>query len=126
MSSFSPISDNQALTGCGVDTLTDSFYSTADRVRKALKQDMAECRLSREEVAIRLSVRMGRIGVAILDAYVAESKPHKFAADFGRIVRGGGVIHRDRRGPGFCGIGPGTSEGAEVNGEVGGEGLSML
>src|ERR1035441_7803548 len=81
MSSFSPISDNQALTGCGVDPLTDSFYSTADRVRKALKQDMAECRLSREEVAIRLSVRMGRIGVAILDAYVAESKPHKFPAE---------------------------------------------
>ena len=78
MSDFDQIPDNGTPS---TDLLSGAFYATAERVRKALKQDLAEAHLSRDEVAIRLSVRMGRIGAAILDAYVAESKPHKFPAE---------------------------------------------
>ncbi len=37
--------------------------------------------MSREEVAVRLSVCGSRISAVILDAYLAESKPHKFPAE---------------------------------------------
>ncbi len=81
MSEVRQISDN-AVESDGVGgLLSDSFYETAERIRKVLKQDLAECKWSREEVAIRLSVRMGRISLAMIDAYVSESKANKFPAE---------------------------------------------
>ena len=81
MSEFDPISDIGSPKPDAEDVLTDSLYETSVRVRKVLQQDLAECRFSRDEVARRLSVRMGRISVAIIDAYVAHSKPHRFPAE---------------------------------------------
>ena len=81
MSEFGKHSDSTGGKPVVPEDLTASFYETSERIRKALKQDLAECHLSREEVAIRLTVRMGRVSLAMLDAYVAETKANKFPAE---------------------------------------------
>jgi len=81
MSEIRQISDNTPGKAGVPDLLSDSFYATSDRIRKVLKDDLAECGLSRDEVATRLSVRMGRLSRATLDAYVSETNPNKFPAE---------------------------------------------
>jgi hypothetical protein len=58
-------------------------YSTSSEiVRRAAAADLKMCGISRAEVAVRLSARVGRpISVAMIDAYVADSKPHHFPAE---------------------------------------------
>ncbi len=81
MSENRQISDNTPALGGGVGHVDDSFLEGHERVRKALKADLAGCGLSREEVALRLSNRVGRVSLAMLDAYVAETKAHRFPAE---------------------------------------------
>ena len=55
---------------------------TAARVREAAGKDLKECRLSRDQVALELTGMVGReITVAQIDAFVAESKPHRLPAE---------------------------------------------
>jgi hypothetical protein len=63
------------------DKLDEPLWGTAERIRRALREDLAECRLSREDLAVRLTVRMGRVSVALINAWVAESKVNRFPAD---------------------------------------------
>ena len=81
MSTLPRFSDSASVPSADADPLDDPLYGTGEKLRKALKTDLAECRLSRDEVAARLSVRMGRVGAATLDAYIAESKANKFPAE---------------------------------------------
>jgi hypothetical protein len=50
-------------------------------VKKAMVQDIRECRLSRPQISERLSGLVGvPVSVAMLDAYTADTKPHRFPA----------------------------------------------
>jgi len=51
------------------------------RVRRVLREDLAECGLSRIEVLGRLAELGASTTGAMLDAYVADSKPHRFPAE---------------------------------------------
>ena len=81
MSKSQEFSDSTANKPVVPDELESSLYGTSERIRNALKQDLAQCSLSREEVAIRLTVRAGRVSLAMLDAYVSETKANKFPAE---------------------------------------------
>jgi hypothetical protein len=82
MSDSDSISDKGASeTGLLFD-LAPVFAGTSAIVRDALLRDLKGCLLSREEVAVRLSKQVGRpITTAQIDAFVAESKPHRFPAE---------------------------------------------
>lgn len=50
-------------------------------VKKALLADLKECRLSRQQVADALTMLSGHdVGLAQLEHYLAETKPHRFPA----------------------------------------------
>lgn len=59
------------------------FSAISGKVLAAAAKDLRECRWSREEVAERLSFLLARkITVAQIDALIAESKPHRFPAEW--------------------------------------------
>jgi hypothetical protein len=72
-------------SNCYINPDTTSTFpearETADRIRKALKEDLKSCRFSRSEVVWRVNSLGGKITTALLDAYVAESKCNRFPAD---------------------------------------------
>ena len=52
-------------------------------VKRTLAQDIRECRWSREEIAHRLLMLTGKqVSLATLDAMVADSKEHRFPAEW--------------------------------------------
>jgi len=52
-------------------------------LRRVAARDLAECPLSREQVAEGLSKLLGRdVSRAMVDAVVAETHPHRFAAEW--------------------------------------------
>lgn len=52
-------------------------------VKAILAQDVRECRYSREEIVLRMhSVTGHLVGVSTLDAMLAESKEHRFPAEW--------------------------------------------
>jgi hypothetical protein len=51
-------------------------------IREILRSDIRQCPLSRQQIAYSLSEATGRrITVAQLDAYCAQTKPHRFPAE---------------------------------------------
>lgn len=66
---------------CTSNTGTPAVSATVDvaiRIKRALVQDLRECRLSRAEVALQLSSGCGRtISEAQIDSYTAETKTHR-------------------------------------------------
>jgi len=51
-------------------------------VRQAILTDLRESRLSRDQIAIDVSRETGRtVSRAMIDAFVAETKPHRFPAE---------------------------------------------
>ncbi len=60
---------------------TEAEFRTT--IKRAVAQDIKECRWSREELAEGLSQLLGRtVTVAQLDAITAESKSHRFPAEW--------------------------------------------
>ncbi len=52
-------------------------------VKRTLALDIRECRWSREEIALRISVLTGKpCSISTLDAMIAESKDHRFPAEW--------------------------------------------
>lgn len=48
-------------------------------IKRSLQRDIKECHWSREQIALRLSLHAGRtVTVAQINAYTAETKPHRF------------------------------------------------
>lgn len=58
------------------EVISDITSTVQTQVRAVLAQDLRECRLARPEVARQLGIT-----VAMLDAYIAETKPHRFPAE---------------------------------------------
>lgn len=55
-----------------------SCEGTSVSIKAALREDLKNCRLSREQVAFELSVVSGRrVSLAQIDAWSADSKPHR-------------------------------------------------
>jgi len=67
-----------------------AFYSFSSewadfniQVKRTAALDIKECRHSREEITIGLSRLVGRqVSIAQIDAMLAESKPHRFPAEW--------------------------------------------
>ena len=58
------------------------FFKVSDAVREALAADLSASTLSREQVASGLSMLTARpLSVAMIEAYVSVSKPHRFPAE---------------------------------------------
>lgn len=75
-------SDICASAGCNEAYCYGSFADSSAHVRKALAQDIAFSTFSRSEIAQQLSNCIGRhISVAMIDAFIAETKPHRFPAE---------------------------------------------
>jgi hypothetical protein len=77
--------DSNSVTGLAVvaraDGLIDAFSVPSAHVIAALKADLKECGKTRNEVAAELSERWQQTTVAMLDAFIATSKPHRFPAE---------------------------------------------
>ena len=82
ISKFSENSDKGASETGLLFEVSPVFAGASAVVRDILLCDLRECRLSRDEVAVRLARGLGRpITTAQIDAFVSQSKPHRFPAE---------------------------------------------
>lgn len=82
MSDDAQISDITARQFPLVQAANGSFAASSAGVRNALALDLRASTLSREEVARELTDLTGRaVTVAMIEAYLAPTKPHRFPAE---------------------------------------------